>query len=333
MFPLILFTTKKHYFSITILLNSFLAGFMVVACFSVGEILFTILSKSEPLSLLITHYTRWNFTNTTSLSYHTPYMGVHAVLCFTIILFNFNPSRPTSYILKSTALAFLVLVIYILGTKLPIILLALVSTYYLFYFALSKRVPFAKINLLFVFFIFIFGTLLFLNQDFLLKKLSNNIKTQDLYWGSLPNRTIKFLKSGDIDRKENWYSAYYAFLESPVIGVGVGDALEQLQDYRNPNTWNYKSKANTHNQFLDIAVKLGVIGLFVFSLSFFCSIKIALIYDSKIYLIFLVIFILALLVENVLDRQKGIILFTFLNSIFLCRYVLYDKFITKENRN
>jgi O-antigen ligase len=72
---------------------------------------------------------------------------------------------------------------------------------------------------------------------------------------------------------------------------------------------------NTHNQFLGYLISNGIVGLSFFLLILFKNFNIAA-SSSFEHLSILLLFTFMMMIENVLDRQNGIILFSFLLNYF-----------------
>jgi putative inorganic carbon (HCO3(-)) transporter len=61
--------------------------------------------------------------------------------------------------------------------------------------------------------------------------------------------------------------AWKAFLSSPIIGNGVGNFIAFLPKYRSHDYWMYRSEdvvPHAHNEFLEIASEIGIIGIIMF---------------------------------------------------------------------
>ncbi|WP_165605845.1 O-antigen ligase family protein [Flavivirga aquatica] len=117
------------------------------------------------------------------------------------------------------------------------------------------------------------------------------------------------------------------FIESPkniLFGVGVGDRKEFLNSvYENHNmARKIKEKSlgyynyNTHNQYVEIFLGLGTVGLLYFIWMFFYCVK-------RTKEEFIAKYIYGLLIwsfffEAVLNRNKGIVFFVFWTTVFLC---------------
>lgn len=321
-FPIVLICTKTKLFDINKILIGFLVGFLVISFFSITEILLLIQRNNEPLHYVFTHYTRWNFTENSEFSYHSPYMGLHAVFC---ILITLNLKPEIKEIIRIFIIGFLILLIYILGTKISFLLLLILCFYFLFRFFLPRSLsPLLRFSI-YISIVTSFGLLFLIQRENIVRTLENEFNTEKLYWGSLPNRIIKFLKYGDEDRISNWESALCGFKMNPLFGSGVGDSLDVLQKCREVDSWNFINQVNTHNQYLDILLELGILGISIFSLCLFCSFCIGLKNKKKLYMLFLLTLMVSLSTENMFDRQKGIVYFTFFNALFLSNLKINDK--------
>lgn len=107
---------------------------------------------------------------------------------------------------------------------------------------------------------------------------------------------------------------------NPVVGLKSVDALEQKlvdcyaldQGNEHRKAYFLKSRFNTHNQFMDIYITLGAIGLVLF-----CSVVLVLLIQNRrnfYWTAILITLVLFCLVENVLYVQRGVYLFAIVLS-------------------
>lgn len=121
-----------------------------------------------------------------------------------------------------------------------------------------------------------------------------------------------------------WSCAWEEFKQSPWLGHGVGDVQKVLVDnYKQKNfILGLKMNYNSHNQYLDVILTFGLIGLLLFILFASVLTSIALKSGSLLPLGFLITFAIACITENILSRDQGIvfvsILFAFLYSNVSC---------------
>lgn len=113
----------------------------------------------------------------------------------------------------------------------------------------------------------------------------------------------------------NWQTLKQHWL----IGVGTGDVQTELNNcLRQFNTSVYDNfDYNTHNEYLNIWFSAGIIGLLVFLASLFFSFKHAIQHKKYTYLYFLIFMSICFFTENYLERQAGIMLYTWFQCLFL----------------
>ena len=116
-----------------------------------------------------------------------------------------------------------------------------------------------------------------------------------------------------------WKSALEVFQSNFLVGVGTGDVNEELvKEYTRKNFyWGIRDKYNAHNQYLEIAIALGIVGLVVWLLNLAVPFYNSLIAKEYLYTEFIFIFSLSCLTESMLCAQKGVVFYAFFNSLFL----------------
>lgn len=118
-------------------------------------------------------------------------------------------------------------------------------------------------------------------------------------------------------RKAVWLCSIDAINQSPWIGVGTGDGQDALQIVYENRQFYFASRFNrfnTHNQYLQVIVNYGFLGVFLWIVSLFYLLKVNRSNWLVIALIF--IFVFAMLTESMLETNKGVVLMAFLLSIF-----------------
>lgn len=133
------------------------------------------------------------------------------------------------------------------------------------------------------------------------------------YEDNYPNISNEQIRNGI------YFCSYETIKKEPVLGYGIGDVEVNLQScYDNTftNTDTYKvTKYNSHNQYLNIILASGIIGLILFFLSNFYFLKIAFNRKLGMYISFLFFIFLNCCFENILSRHDGVIFFSFFNSL------------------
>ncbi|MFK8102190.1 MAG: O-antigen ligase family protein [Saprospiraceae bacterium] len=118
-------------------------------------------------------------------------------------------------------------------------------------------------------------------------------------------------------RLQIWKSAVEAISEKPMLGQGTtGGFPKMMEQYRLKNiTIATEKKLNTHNQYLETALSLGLVGLLLLLLLLLLPLVMAWRQNQFIYAFLLAFFALAILTENILERQQGIIFYACFNSL------------------
>ncbi|OFY92053.1 MAG: hypothetical protein A3K10_02625 [Bacteroidetes bacterium RIFCSPLOWO2_12_FULL_31_6] len=116
-----------------------------------------------------------------------------------------------------------------------------------------------------------------------------------------------------------WKAANQVIAENFLLGVGTGDAKDALMlEYEKRGmTGAIEHKLNSHNEFYQVFVSLGLIGFIFLILSLFLPLFFAYKTNNVIYILFLIIIIFNFFPESMLETQAGVVFYAFFNSI-LC---------------
>ncbi|HAF28009.1 MAG TPA: hypothetical protein DCG75_03080 [Bacteroidales bacterium] len=126
-----------------------------------------------------------------------------------------------------------------------------------------------------------------------------------------------------------WKSGMEVFQEHPFFGVGTGDIDEFLkkkyQGYglTDADLHNY----NTHNQYIDVAIKLGVVGLIVFFSWMITTLIITIKKKQFLFFYFILILFINFFFETMLNSLAGIGFFAFFYTLL---YSMYNSNTAKE---
>ncbi len=138
-------------------------------------------------------------------------------------------------------------------------------------------------------------------------------KNQDPNGHSMIQRLI-YLKTSVLIIKNNF-----------LFGVGIGDVNDAfVKKHKEINTQlRGDNRKRVHNQFFSIFVALGLFGfsfwLFTLLFPYFHTSK------SSLYSYFLIIILFSFLTDNTLERQAGVMFFSFFNSLLLFQVVKSSK--------
>jgi len=114
-----------------------------------------------------------------------------------------------------------------------------------------------------------------------------------------------------------WNTSLKVIKDNFIYGTGTGDYNDELikRNKRYKNLGVVSSELNSHNQFLNTFVQLGLIGFLVLFAIFYSYFRIALKNRDLLIVIIGVSFLLNFLFESIIETQSGIILFCIL---FIC---------------
>ncbi|WP_298901095.1 O-antigen ligase family protein [uncultured Psychroserpens sp.] len=205
-------------------------------------------------------------------------------------------------VLLYISILFLVIILVVLARKGVIVVLSLLFTYY---FLRTKRKRSIIIFFLLVLILFAFSYLIEPIRNRYLEFVNAFFSPETSFLGSTSYRlNIYECSIGKI-------------FESPLFGYGVGDTKAVL-------TSCYEEKAtifnglyfNSHNQFLSVWLASGVFGLIALIYTLFFNFKRAIQRTNFIYFSVLILFLVTLLTENILERQNGVLLFSFFINLF-----------------
>jgi O-antigen ligase len=116
-------------------------------------------------------------------------------------------------------------------------------------------------------------------------------------------------------RLVKWQCSLRYISESPILGVGIGDTQDRLQEcYEELNFWGRHYHYNSHNQFIQSCLGLGIIGLIVLLGCLIAPLRAAIRNKDYLYVLFITLLTLAFLTESVFERKQGIIFYSFWNS-------------------
>jgi len=118
-----------------------------------------------------------------------------------------------------------------------------------------------------------------------------------------------------------WESALGVIERNLVLGVGTGDASDELKKefLSSGHTSGYYDNLNAHNQFLETLLENGIIGLALFLGIIVYMLYMAVSEKNLIYGMFILMMILYFLFETILNRLSGITFFA-LFSFLLVHY-------------
>ena len=233
------------------------------------------------------------------LEKHTTYFSLIVVTCMLYCLNEFFQSKRKKYF-SLAVYVFFIFVLYILSVRISIIAILI-------------------------------GTVIILLYRLTLKYKIIGIVTIVLLAGSIyftPNfqkrfepSTTESLKIDDIEfRRLHWKSVLETISYN---GIFIGNGTRGNRDYLYSKyqefgiTSAHEEAYNAHNQYLEILMEQGVLGLLPFLLLLFFLTRSAIKSKDALGISILAVFVLYMLTESILERQSGIVLFSYLTTLFI----------------
>jgi O-antigen ligase len=179
-----------------------------------------------------------------------------------------------------------------------------------------------------------FPIIAFMSSQKLQNRFSSVFNTEFRYDNPNPINHFNAEQSDDnwnsfTARIATWSCALEVFKTSPIVGHGVGDHFDELiKEYENKNfILGLKEQYNTHNQYFDISIATGMIGLIILILFFTFPIYKGLKTNNALLVGMSTLLAISALTENILNRSQGIIIIA---VIYLLIY--HAKFINSESK-
>jgi O-antigen ligase len=115
-----------------------------------------------------------------------------------------------------------------------------------------------------------------------------------------------------------WQSSAKVFLQNPILGTTSGDVKAQLQQqFEKDNIPQaVKRHYNTHNQFLQILVANGIVGMILMLMHWIFFLKEQITRKKLNAVVFLLLTFVFMTTESVLERQAGAMFYAFFIAIF-----------------
>jgi O-antigen ligase len=266
----------------------------------------------------IIHSQYFNHYFTKPLGIHATYLSLYVALCVVFLL----DSIPRISFLKRMPLliSLLVLIIglYFMASRNTMLALLLVGLVVYPIFRLRNKIIYflATIAVL-AGFVFISKSDNYIFNRFSID-LVDDLKLDNKYTIENPEPRIM-----------RWKCAWDLIKQKPLFGYGAGDEIPLLLEaYKKNNMMvSVKEEFNTHNQFLSILIKNGIIGLIAFLAMLIYFFRLAINQKDFIYFSFLTIITIGLFTENIIDANKGIFFFAFFNTLlgYNCLNILKQK--------
>ncbi len=127
------------------------------------------------------------------------------------------------------------------------------------------------------------------------------------------------------ERYNIWSSAFGVIKNNFILGVGTGDACSELKKefLKRGYVEGYYDNMNSHNQYIEILLESGIIGLIIFLSFQIYMIYIAISDRNLLYGLFIVMMVVFFSFETILNRLAGITFYPLFS--FLLLYLKVEK--------
>jgi len=280
------------------ILICFIHAIIVSISLSNGEIIF---NPHPPEGYWMSYF----FGNYFSINQHPSYLAMYvtfsALYSFESGFYQFK--KPKSRYLWFGLGIFLLVSLYFLSSRSGLLgSLILIPAYFIYRFKNNRN----KILLLLLLIFFV-----------LIPVLSTNVRVKIII-DEVSNKTL-MNKVNEDGRLNIWKSAIIIIRNNTLLGVGIGDVRDELhKEYvKIGNQDLINNNYNVHNQFLEVFVESGLVGLTLFLLILFIMLVIAYKDRNLLLALFVFMMILSFMFETVLYRLAGVTFFSLLPFLLI----------------
>ena len=251
-----------------------------------------------------------------ALGIHLTYYGVLILFAIYLLLSNLFKSDNNKYIACCVfLLCFFYSLLFIMATRVIIVLSFLIMALVLFNFFKIKRVI-----VVFFFAFILVGSVFYSSNLYVFTRFKN------VFYSDSEKNTDFY------SREIHWKSVISSLdtKKSLIVGHGIGNKQEKLnEEYLRNNFHGAKNNYNAHNQFLEVLVATGIVGLCIFSLNFTYMIYISIKNKEMILFVIQLIFVTTCITESLFERQLGIVTYLLINSLLFFNLEMR----LKDNKN
>ena len=183
-----------------------------------------------------------------------------------------------------------------------------------------------KLTLTALFFFFVLILIQITNSiyDYPHRKMLLDLKAS---WARSYATDISGGDGGLVTRFAIWRGATEVIKNNPLVGVGLGNEKEFLaREFKKNNlTYLLATPNNAHNQVLSYLISTGVIGVILLTFFFLIILKNAYSRKCWFYFEFLAIFFIVSMTESIFDRDLGVSIFAYFNTLLILKYVNEDQ--------
>jgi O-antigen ligase len=251
----------------------------------------------------LNHFYGSNLTMNQHPTYIAMYVLLSIFICFEIL---FDYTLKIKYRICWLAIGVLLLISqYFLSSRAGILIsLVLVPVYFIIKFRQLGKFKFAWIGIILI----------------VVALLPVIVKNQrvDYLFGRITGKNSDYIR-GEDPRFLIWESALKIAQKNLLLGVGIGDVRKELAlEYKRIGEEKMAQEGfNAHNQFLEVLLENGIIGLILFVTVFGIMIYIAFVEKNLLYGLFIIMMFSFFMFETVLYRLAGVSFFSLFSFLLL----------------
>lgn len=255
----------------------------------------------------LTEFFYGNLAYFSHASYFSMYLNFSII---TLYYFSFLPNKST-YIkpfISLSLITFFSLIIFLLSSKTGIFTLVITHFFALIYWMIKhKKLVKGSIGLAAVISILLIGY----NKSSIIQNRLNEVITP-FSNNNNPESSTQF-------RIVAWETASHLVLKKPFLGYGTGTTRDLLtEEYKKRQIEVLVEKRlNCHNQYLEVTLNSGVIGLISLLILLILPIVWSIKLKNHLLLFFILLLSLNFLTESMLETQSGVIFFAFFYTILI----------------
>ncbi len=320
-FPLVFSTLDYKFYNndkISDYFIAFINGLLINIVFCLVYAAYFFIFKDHDINRFL--YARLSGT----MGFHPTYLAMYLNFAImTILSMLINESYNVKTKKRKYLIAFVILFsisIILLSSKAGIISMLLTYIIFIVYIIVTQKRYKLGITLLLAIIISCAGLFTLVPSVFNRLKVAAEVVSKD-------KTEIKEVGESTSDRLLIWRASNEIIKDNFYTGVGTGDVKDVLlEKYKERNLWySYEHKLNTHNQFLQTFIALGVLGFLALLASLFVPLMYAIKRKNMIHVFFILIVFFNILVESMFENQAGVVFYAFFSSFLLM--VSYKKTI------
>ncbi len=311
--PLLIYLTtdfwQKH---IQLFKRVYTATTLVVCAYLLLRFLNLAYFSESPHAPFSYYHTYHNYSR--GVQFHATYLSLFVSLALFFLIEEFNKRNPNLITITLTSLAALLIWTILLSMSRAVILMFILLAIIYCFKKLKAWVAASVLGL------GILGVVLFATttkNNFIFDRFER-VFTREL---AISNSSRNHNDPKFPSRFERWECAFNAIQSAPIFGYGAGSEKTILgTEYELAGLYDIKEAGyDAHNQFISIVLTYGLLGLIVLVFQIGATFSFFIKKDNRDWSLFLVLIMIILsgLTENILNRQKGIVLYALCSSLIL----------------